>query len=268
MNHLATNSILYSRDHQVHAMTHSRYEEDALAELERWRSQMLREPGFLNEAAQGLQRKVNRYIPEKVHEAITTVIRQMTQGVITGSNFTAPPPLQSGDLETREQFVTAKIALYRRTAVIEGGVTGAGGFFVGLADFPLLIAIKLKLLSDVAGLYGYSCDDYRERIYLLHIFQLAFSSDAHRRDVYLQIVDWERQRERLPSSLDGFDWRTFQQQYRDYIDLAKLAQLVPIIGAPVGAIVNNWLLQKLGRTAMNAYRMRWFSSSVSSGSPT
>jgi hypothetical protein len=33
---------------------------------------------------------------------------------------------------------------------------------------------------------------------------------------------------------------------------------VPVIGAPVGVIVNNRLLKKLGVTAMNAYRMRWF----------
>ena len=92
------------------------------------------------------------------------------------------------------------------------------------------------------------------------MFQLAFSSDAHRRDVYLRIADWERQRELLPPSIDDFDWRTFQQQYRDYIDLAKLAQLVPVIGAPVGIVVNNRLVQRLGRTAMNAYRMRWFSA--------
>ena len=62
----------------------------------------------------------------------------------------------------------------------------------------------------------------------------------------------------LPPSLDDFDWRKFQQEYRDYIDLAKLAQLVPVIGAPVGVVANNLLVRKLGRTAMNAYRMRWF----------
>ncbi len=61
----------------------------------------------------------------------------------------------------------------------------------------------------------------------------------------------------LPADIHQFDWRTFQQEYRDYIDLAKLAQLIPIIGAPVGAVVNYRLLQKLGTTAMNAYRMRW-----------
>jgi hypothetical protein len=35
-----------------------------------------------------------------------------------------------------------------------------------------------------------------------------------------------------------------------------MAQLVPVIGAPVGAIVNYRLIRKLGITAKNAYRMR------------
>ena len=59
-------------------------------------------------------------------------------------------------------------------------------------------------------------------------------------------------------TLDQFDWRRFQQEYRDYIDLAKMAQMLPLIGAPVGMIVNYRLLDRLGETAMNAYRMRWF----------
>ena len=57
------------------------------------------------------------------------------------------------------------------------------------------------------------------------------------------------------------DWRSFQQEYRDYIDLAKLLQLVPGIGAFVGAYVNNKLVDKLGEYAMYAYRMRILYSS-------
>ncbi|NLK44793.1 MAG: EcsC family protein, partial [Tissierellia bacterium] len=30
--------------------------------------------------------------------------------------------------------------------------------------------------------------------------------------------------------MNQFDWRTFQQEYRDYIDLAKLAQMLPGVG--------------------------------------
>jgi len=35
-----------------------------------------------------------------------------------------------------------------------------------------------------------------------------------------------------------------------------MAQLLPVVGAPVGVIVNSRLIKKLGITAMNAYRMR------------
>ena len=71
--------------------------------------------------------------------------------------------------------------------------------------------------------------------------------------------NWDQKSKELPADIHQFDWRRFQQEYRDYIDLAKMAQLVPVIGAPVGVIVNYRLIKKLGHTAMNAYRMRLLS---------
>jgi hypothetical protein len=41
-----------------------------------------------------------------------------------------------------------------------------------------------------------------------------------------------------------------------------MAQMIPLIGAPVGLLVNNRLIKKLGRTAMNAYRMRLFDNAL------
>lgn len=232
------------------------YDALARAELRRWQGEMQHEPGLLSTATQGLQRKLNSYIPEKVHRAVTAIIEQMTRAMLAGSNYTTAPPLATGSLAERERRVAERIEFFRRAAAAEGGVTGAGGIFLGLADFPLLLTLKLKLLFEIAALYGYSGENYTERLYLLYVFQLAFSNAAHRRDVYAKLPTWREQPK--PASIDEFDWRTFQQQYRDYIDLAKLAQLVPIIGAPVGAVVNYRLLRKLGDTAMNAYRMRWF----------
>jgi len=234
------------------------YERQALAELQHWQHAMLREPGMLDRLATRWQSKVNGYIPERMHRAVTTVIKQMTRGVLEGTHLVAPPPLASGDLQQREALVAEKIEVHRRMAAAEGGLTGAGGFLLGLADFPLLLGIKLKLLFEIAASYGYRGEGYQERIYILRIMQLAFSSDAHRRSVYLQMVDWDRQCTLLPSSLAEFEWREFQQEYRNYIDLAKLAQLLPIVGAPVGFVVNSQLLKKLGSTAIQAYRMRWF----------
>jgi hypothetical protein len=44
-----------------------------------------------------------------------------------------------------------------------------------------------------------------------------------------------------------------------------MAQLIPIIGAPVGVIVNNRLIKKLGKTAMMAYRLRFFDTNANIG---
>ncbi|HEY9340289.1 MAG TPA: EcsC family protein [Hanamia sp.] len=228
----------------------------AQKELVTWQKKMLRRPSLLNNLSKKIQTKINTWIPEKVHNAITVTIKQMIRGVLFGAKHTTSSPILNVDLQTREMAVQNKINWYRRTAAVEGGITGAGGILLGLADFPILIGIKIKLLFEIAALYGFDVNDYKERVYLLHIFELAFSSDVHRRNVYIKMTDWEEKRKHLPEDINQFEWRSFQQEYRDYLDIAKMAQLVPIIGAPVGVIVNNRLIKKLGITAMNAYRMR------------
>jgi hypothetical protein len=230
--------------------------EEIYQELELWQKKMLRNPTLLNRLSKEVQTRVNNWIPEKIHQAITATLKQMVRAVLFGATYTAMKPVSENTLELREAAVLQRIEFFRRTAAVEGGLTGAGGFLLGLADFPLLIGIKIKLLFDIASLYGYDVENYKERLYLLHIFELAFSSDVHRKKVYLEMTDWDEKSKELPDDINQFDWRNFQQEYRDYIDLAKMAQLVPIIGAPVGLVVNYRLIKKLGITAMNAYRMR------------
>ena len=232
------------------------YQTKVNTELAVWQNKMLGKPGLLSKISKTTQDKINSLIPEKVHSTITTVIKQMIKAVLFGAKYTTPKPLQNATLQQREAEVLGKIKTYRNTAAVEGGITGAGGFFLGLADFPILLTIKLKLLYEIAALYGFDLNDYKERVYLLHIFELAFSSDSHRKEIYLKIADWDSKSKELPDDINQFEWRKFQQEYRDYIDLAKMAQLLPVIGAPVGFIVNRKLIKKLGETAMNAYRMR------------
>ncbi|WP_245645867.1 EcsC family protein [Niabella ginsenosidivorans] len=224
--------------------------------MKRWQLKMQRPPGILNRVSKGTQDKINALIPEKIHQAITVVVKQMIRGVLFGARYTTGKPLKDVPLIIREQKVKERIELYRNTAAIEGGITGAGGLLLGLADFPLLLALKLKLLYEIASIYGFDLKDYKERVYLLRIFELAFSGAQHRNTIYRKIADWEVNSRSMPERADDFDWRKFQQEYRDYLDLAKMAQLLPVIGAPVGLIANYSLVKKLGKTAMNAYRMR------------
>lgn len=217
---------------------------------------MTARPSVLDKLSKGMQNKVNRMIPEKVHKVITAAIKQMVRGVLFGATYTTREQQAFPSFLEQETAVQQRIDFFKKAAATEGGITGAGGILLGLADFPILLSMKMKMLFDIAVLYGYSVKDYKERLYILHIFQLAFSSQQHRSQVYQQISNWDKKVHQLPDDINQFDWRPFQQEYRDYIDLAKLAQLIPGIGAVVGVVVNYRLIKKLGDTAMNAYRMR------------
>jgi uncharacterized protein (DUF697 family) len=233
-----------------------RYELMVMGEMIRWQDAMKRPPSLVNRLSKGMQHRINRIIPEKVHPAVTLAIKQMVRSIIFGSEFTSKPPLHGVSLEQREKLVMQKIDLYNKLAATEGGVTGAGGFLMSLADFPLFLGLKMKMLYEIAALYGYDVRDYRERLYMLRIFQLAFSSQQQRNEVFMQIEHWEDYSQHLPYDINAFDWKTFQLEYRDYLDLAKLAQMIPGIGAAIGLVVNYRLTRHLGNTAMNAYRMR------------
>lgn len=235
----------------------NKYEEQVIYELDFWKMDLKKKPSMLSNLTTKFQAKLNSYIPNKIHHAITATIKQMVKAVLLGSKYTTSTiPSQDLTLLHREALVKAKIDSYSKTGAAEGGVTGAGGFLMSMADFPILIGIKIKMLFEIANLYGYDVKDYRERLYILHIFQLTFSSKLGAQNVFVQMENWNKKLIILPENADNFDWQTFQQEYRDYIDLAKMAQLLPVVGAAVGAIANYQLIKKLGKTAMMAYRMR------------
>ena len=230
------------------------------AEVAAWRARTLKRPGLWDRATRGIQDRINRIIPERVHAIVTAGVEAMTRGILFGSDLVTARPMADGSLAARERRVRAMIRTYRTTAGVEGGVAGAGGFVLAAADFPALMAIKVRMLGDVVGAYGWGGGpdggSVRERLFVLHIFHLAFASAKRRPEALAELERWIAGVDQ-PEAITGYDWRRFQIEYRDYIDLAKLAQLIPVVGAPIGAVVNWRLVDRLGETAMMACRMRW-----------
>ena len=225
-------------------------------EVAAWRAKVLKPPGLWDKATRGTQERINKVIPERVHAIITSGVEAMTRGILFGSALIPSRPMADGSLATRELRARAKVRAYRNTASVEGGVAGAGGFVLAAADFPALMAIKVRMLGDVVGAYGWGGDTVRERLFLLHIFHLAFASAKRRPEALAELERWIAGVDQ-PEEITDYDWRRFQIEYRDYIDLAKLAQLIPVVGAPIGAVVNWRLVDRLGETTIMACRMRW-----------
>ncbi|WP_374056345.1 EcsC family protein [Rossellomorea sp. FM04394] len=224
-------------------------------ELSSWKRKFSRKSSIFQRVSKQAQTKVNQLIPEKAHKLVTESIKRMVEVTLKGSEWVPLHQISlKASLEEREKLMKERMEFYRKAATIEGAGTGAGGIFLGLADFPLLLSIKMKFLSECSAIHGYDVKQYEERLFLLYVFQLAFSSDSHKKHVLYIIENWDEEKEKLME----LDWRTFQQEYRDYIDFVKLFQLIPGVGAVVGAYANYQLLDQLGEVAKFAYRIRYF----------
>lgn len=229
------------------------YELKVYEEVLEWKRKLKRRSGFFARASKKAQTKVNQMIPEKVHHILTESIKNMVKATLAGSNITTKKQQGAGlTLAEKDGLLQKRLAGFRKTAAVEGAGTGAGGILLGMVDFPLLLSIKMKFLFDAASIYGYDPSKYEERLFILYVFQLAFSSDEKRKETLEMIENWEEKKAQLVE----VDWQEFQQEYRDYIDLVKMLQMIPGIGAVVGAYANYNLLDHLGETAMNSYRLR------------
>ncbi|PYI52875.1 EcsC family protein [Paenibacillus flagellatus] len=236
------------------------YEETVRVRLTEWERRLLKPPGLLERTSKTISTKINEKIPAKVHAAMTTAVKGIFRTVLFTLDFVPNSLPQIGlSLEETDEKALALVNTYKKIAAAEGAGTGAGGFALGLVDFPALIAIKMKCLFELAHLYGYSTRDYRERLFLLYVFQLAFSGREHKYGVYRVVREWDDIAARYPpgeKALESLDWEKLQQEYRDAIDFRKMLQLVPGIGAIVGAWANYGLLEELGDTAIHAFRLR------------
>ncbi|KUO74031.1 MAG: ABC transporter-associated protein EcsC [Desulfosporosinus sp. BRH_c37] len=237
------------------------YEDHVRGELDRWVRKLLKRPGLLERTSKVLQTKVNdKIIPKKVHTVITATVKGLVKSVVFGLDYIPKsPPLERVPLQERDQLAELLLSKYRKIAAAEGAGTGAGGFALAIADFPALIAIKMKFLFELAHIYGFSTNDYRERLFLLYIFQLTFSSQEKRHELFRVISKWEKNMDNWPGEkgyLEQIDWEHFQREYRDAIDFRKTLQLVPGLGTVVGAWANYGLVDELGTVGMNCYRLR------------
>lgn len=238
------------------------YEKQIEKELLRWHKDIVKSAGLLERATGGVQKKTQQLMPRKIQNAITAAVEKMTHTMMFGSGLLTIREDTAGlSLAERDYLVLQCFQGYMKTAVAQGIGFGAGGVLLGLADLPVLMSIKVKFLFDCAKLYGFDPEEQGERLYLLHIFQLAFSSREHRLEVFRTLEGWDAQPPAGEAATDltgehAVDWERFQVEYRDYLDLAKLLQLLPVVGSVAGGTANHKLMHRLRENVMNCYRMR------------
>ncbi|QGQ98887.1 EcsC family protein [Paenibacillus psychroresistens] len=236
------------------------YENIIKQQIINWIPVFLKPPGFFEKTSKKISTKINTWIPQKVHNAITAAVKAIVRTTLFGAEYTPKGKVQLGlTLEESDKKAHETLSLYQKIATAEGAGTGAGGILLNIVDFPALIAIKLKLLFELAHVYGYNTNEFSERIFILTVFQMAFTNPDQREQLLHTIQNWDEHKVKWISDKDyyqSFDWETFQKEYRDSIDFRKLLQMIPGIGAVAGALANYSIVEDLGEVSLHCYQIR------------
>ncbi len=146
-------------------------------------------------------------------------------------------------------------------AAVEGGGTGLGGAFLIAADIPLLFTINLRLIQQIGASYGFdmSGPDYRPLV--LSIFNVASSGSKEAKHDAVREVGVAGAALARDMEYRGRVSGSFREQNRHLpreiaknIIGRKIAQMIPIAGAAVGAGINYWFTTETAETAFMLMR--------------
>ncbi len=260
-----------------------KYIEQAKQEIERWESQG---PGFLSQVGDSIlwpaQKAAELLIPEGVQEAVGKACEGFLSGLGSASQLIVDKDeinkkvktlvTQNGDeLKAADEAAKHYWNWNVGYAAAEGGATGALGLLGLPPDIPLLFIITLRLIQQVGVCYSYDIADESEKEYVMHILRTGSTAEITAKMEFLvglkqveQIlvkVTWKKMNEALArkeisriSILAAM--RQFAKSLGIQLTKRKALQMVPLVGALVGASFNGVFVNDVGRAAYMSYRRR------------
>ena len=151
----------------------------------------------------------------------------------------------------------ARIAMKKhvRLARLEGGALGIGGVITAAPDLVALLWIQSRMVFFIAAAHGYNpTHPMRPAEYLA--LQGLYDTPAEAREA-LDGVGKRLAMAMAQHAISGRNANTMHLRVAKYI-AKRLAQryagrLIPLIGAPIGAIQNGGATKELGRRALDYY---------------
>jgi len=162
-------------------------------------------------------------------------------------------------------------------AAVEGGGLGAGGLLALAADIPALFTIVIRLIQEIGTCYGYDVTKPEEQEYVLHLLRAGSAGDIKAKveslialkqiEEILIKVTWKKMAQELAAKRLGqlsllAALREFAKSLGINLTKRKALQMVPIIGAIVGASFNATYANDIGKAAYMSYRRRYIAEKL------
>ena len=258
----------------------SSYEKGVRRELEKWQ----RDEGsmiqmVINWAMQPVDWIVDKIVTPDGEEQADTLVTQFLALLNNASEWTHDPQdlvskakeigievdsledLRDHSLEELDELAKSLFSQNAILAAVEGGGTGLGGLALIAADIPLLFTINLRLIQQIGAAYGFDVTGDEFQPLVLSIFNVAASRGRTAKADALREISVAGAAFANELEYKGKIRSAFSEQSRHApreiiknILGRKLAQVVPIAGAAVGAGVNYWFTLETANSAYMLFR--------------
>ena len=264
------------------------YAKHAKDEIARWESEG---PGFIAQVGDVVlwpaQKAAEILVPESVQEAVAKAIetflasldfaaRVLIDAEEVRARVSSLREVAGDDLKSADQAAKHYWNWHAGYAATEGAVTGAFGLVGLAADIPALFTIELRLIQQIGICYGFDVYKENEQEYVLHILRTGSTGDLKAKLEFLiglkeieQIllkVAWKKMNEAFArkemsriAALAAL--RQFAKSLGIQVTKRKALQMIPVVGALVGASFNGTFTNAIGRAAYMSYRRRWIAES-------
>ncbi len=265
-------------------MAPSPYETDALQEIAEWRNPP---PSFFRSlrgrvdtvwsSATDLARKVPGV--EWTIDNIVTGLLQLTNEIshdsvwqdgivrefeLTGTMVSSLDDIAKLDLERVDTALEGLTTKYASLAGAEGAATGFAGFAGIVPDIVALVALNLRAVGETATYCGFDIGSREERLYALGLLDQVAATSEHAKELAIEPAYRVAKKVATQQGVNAIEQMGFNEAIERIaraigmnLTGRKLAQVVPVAGAAVGAGLNVMYTRKVCLTAFHLYRERF-----------
>lgn len=259
-------------------VSRSAYENKQIELIKDWEKQV---PGVVSKSI-GLLAKPAVWLVQKV--VPQSAIKAALNGANSAGKLLADENdiLRDGNVSTIEEMRKQSLEKADRLAnevhnwaigiaTAEGGTAGVTGVAGIALDVPAILTLALRTIHKIGLCYGYRADTKEEQDFVLSILSAAGSNSQKEKtqallalksiEVLVQKQTW-KELERRAAQTAGKEFgiiaiKNLCKQLGINLTKRKALQVIPGVGAAVGAAVNADFMRDVGYAARRVYQKRW-----------
>ena len=231
------------------------YIEKQLVEISKWEQQ---KPSVVNTGMNKIFSPMSKFTRKVIPEVVVEKAIYHAHDILKNAGVDTIEELRHKDLALSDKLASNVHKWAIGFAGSEGFATGLGGTATMVADVGAVIVLAFRTIHKIAMCYGYEVKSAEDKEFVLNILSVLGANDMkEKKEALLALKSDFLQKKIIEEVLMSNLVKKVAKQLGINLTKRKLMQIMPIIGAGIGAAVNASYINDIAWTARRSYQLKW-----------